>query len=858
MSLAAALQADGARPASFLPSVKCSSCGDEIEIVSMASHICGKQQQSPKSHAAHMSNPFTLRQANAQPSQHQPTAPSPLGQTTGSSQQQQSRGRAPTLNANQQTFSPKPMRPPPPKINAEAANQPFLGPRPSRSESPVSPALSSRSGVSQGKPYMPPFARGAVSPGPRLWDPRPPSPEISSNLDCAFPPFPMTGTRSASSSNSTSRPGTSHGRKTPTIGERAPSRGSNRRPSRLDDREPFNLEPRSPGMVGGENVLKKMDTLTSGPFDGKRRKPSQPEILKIDDLLAQRDTAEEKTKMLDEMPPRPATSASTHSTHSRGASEKKVPPVRPLRPDEHEALSPTFLDHFSSEPVPDPLSQFSPTRAPAQAGGEDRSNTYPIQQRNESGSRERRPSEPAIYSNRERRPTITKMPTAPPNLYPPRSESRNGTRMDFRLHGAPPVPKPVEQHRQESSHSPSESASSTMSSVGQSAGSIGPSPASSAASSVDAFSPLSRDSSGYGEEKILPLIPVALKPSQKPGERAAEKPTSPPRNFARPNPARQEPPVLDQPLPKPNLQLARPMDSPTDPTIPDRDQTMQRQRRPSEPSLNDQSAGRPAHPGILRTQTAPMSPTNDRTFGLSPAMHFSPDEYDPYKQPAQSIQPRPRSKSSASQASGATSPQKMVRPPVPIITTPTPPPIPKSAPRGLYPRRKGTVSKPPCRGCGKIIEGKSVKAADGRLTGRWHKACFTCRSCHEPFATADFYVIENHPYCEQHYHENNGSLCHGCHRGIEGQYLETSGSATAAGYERKYHPRCFTCHDCREILSDDYFEIMGKVYCERHALAAMRGQTRVAGTPAGPLSSLNPAMNGQLRAERRTTRLMMM
>ena len=161
-------------------------------------------------------------------------------------------------------------------------------------------------------------------------------------------------------------------------------------------------------------------------------------------------------------------------------------------------------------------------------------------------------------------------------------------------------------------------------------------------------------------------------------------------------------------------------------------------------------------------------------------------------------------------------------------------------------------ARPSCRGCGKIIEGKSVKAADGRLTGRWHKACFTCRTCEQPFTTADFYVHANHPYCEQHYHEKNGSLCHGCHRGIEGQYLETTSSSSTGSDEKKYHPRCFTCHDCRMVLADDYFEINAKVYCERHALAAMRGQARVAGP------GLNAPDRRALTAERRTTKLMMM
>lgn len=177
-------------------------------------------------------------------------------------------------------------------------------------------------------------------------------------------------------------------------------------------------------------------------------------------------------------------------------------------------------------------------------------------------------------------------------------------------------------------------------------------------------------------------------------------------------------------------------------------------------------------------------------------------------------------------------------------------PPPSRAPR-QPPPNKGS-----CRGCGDLIFGKSVSSADGRLTGRYHKSCFVCETCKEPFQTADFYVIRNQPYCAQHYHELNDSLCTQCNHGIEGQYLETE-------VKQKYHPTCFTCQvslgilpiaffidandciqDCQRPLRDDYFEMNGKTYCEQHAFrAAQRTQF------LGP---------GRRHPERRTTRLMMM
>ena len=173
-----------------------------------------------------------------------------------------------------------------------------------------------------------------------------------------------------------------------------------------------------------------------------------------------------------------------------------------------------------------------------------------------------------------------------------------------------------------------------------------------------------------------------------------------------------------------------------------------------------------------------------------------------------------------------------------LRVTPVPTPYsryPESAAR----RRPPPVHKGNCRGCGDLIYGKSVSSADGRLTGRYHKQCFVCQTCQKPFQTADFYVMNNQPYCARHYHELNDSLCTNCDRGIEGQYLETE-------LKQKFHPHCFSCQECHIILRDDYYEFSGRTLCEQHAFGAARTSTP---------SSLGP---GRRFPERRTTRLMMM
>lgn len=136
------------------------------------------------------------------------------------------------------------------------------------------------------------------------------------------------------------------------------------------------------------------------------------------------------------------------------------------------------------------------------------------------------------------------------------------------------------------------------------------------------------------------------------------------------------------------------------------------------------------------------------------------------------------------------------RVPPPLSKSPSPPAPPSrhGTPVSHAPSRHGTpvghkrnpTSKGPCRGCGEQIVGKSVSSADGRLTGRYHKACFVCQTCHLPFQSAEFYVLDNLPFCHHHYHELNRSLCGVCNRGIEGPCLETV-------QRERFHPGCFTC-----------------------------------------------------------------
>ncbi|QRW14405.1 paxillin [Ceratobasidium sp. AG-Ba] len=149
---------------------------------------------------------------------------------------------------------------------------------------------------------------------------------------------------------------------------------------------------------------------------------------------------------------------------------------------------------------------------------------------------------------------------------------------------------------------------------------------------------------------------------------------------------------------------------------------------------------------------------------------------------------------------------------------------------------------PKCRQCGLSIETQAIYASDGQLKGKYHKECFNCYSCHQPFPDGSFYVHQERPYCKYHYHEANNSLCAApsCREPIEGP-CAISHNGT------RYHPEHFSCEyedmdgKCNALLTE-YWEVKGERMCERHARSTeMRSPSRAAGG------------SSELRAKKRQT-----
>jgi len=125
---------------------------------------------------------------------------------------------------------------------------------------------------------------------------------------------------------------------------------------------------------------------------------------------------------------------------------------------------------------------------------------------------------------------------------------------------------------------------------------------------------------------------------------------------------------------------------------------------------------------------------------------------------------------------------------------------------------------PKCKKCNQPIKGETVTA----LGGKYHRDCFTCIKCDKKFTNKSFYVFDGQPVCRYHFHMMNNTICKFCNEPVEGQCIDV--------VEGRFHPDCFRCCECHELLSTVYYNVQGKIYCEndtfrQHKDTLMRKRT---------------------------------
>lgn len=123
----------------------------------------------------------------------------------------------------------------------------------------------------------------------------------------------------------------------------------------------------------------------------------------------------------------------------------------------------------------------------------------------------------------------------------------------------------------------------------------------------------------------------------------------------------------------------------------------------------------------------------------------------------------------------------------------------------------------PCRTCGEDVHDRRIYSKKANeLSGQWHRQCFRCLDCDIKFNKATpCYILDDKPYCQQHYHEENGSICQVCRGFIEGECLENDRT-------ERFHVHCLTCFLCSTQISGDYFIYNSELpLCGDHDLEAI-------------------------------------
>ena len=664
---------------------------------------------------------------------------------------------------------------------------------------------------------------------------RSPSPDLPLSQECAFPVFPAS--RSTTPTTPKKPPGRSH------------ADGQAVRP------------PMGERLNQGNNVIKRMNSIAPGPFtvkdssaNGVGEKATLHKRTATTSSVASTSRASSPSSIKSRTR-RPSTSGS--DAIRKGSFSNSRPR---LEEPTSSGLIPSIPQRIDDVPIPAPLSiagvrlPFSePTKAEEMQNREfGEAPTAPLPRRPQNSvSHFRQPSVSAanrplheIGSAKSHRPTQSRGISPPttntdvnPNFHAPRSASATGFRNERKLDDVPPVPG-IASVGDGASNMP-RSASAMESRTGSRPFDVPPLPNQGQVGGLE----------GHGIVSHAPTESVSSDGSGRSNgsnTQTTSSRSSPPMSTSSYGSTRKQSDGGNDQFPSFGSVATAPITS-TDAQL--------RPRRGPAKSFSRPTYANPVEP---REPESPMDP--DMQAGRLPPIVTNSDKFPP-----PSARPVPFSQSAITPPHRDTPnfpspPQYSQSATTPsfrdISNFPTPPrsphPLPLQPPPRSPARRPTVASKGNCRGCGETIIGKSVSSADGRLTGRYHKQCFVCKTCKQPFQTSDFYVLGNHPYCGRHYHELNRSLCTNCDRGIEGQYVETD-------MKHKFHPHCFNCrvssycalqHDdrmltrifqeCHLILRDDYFEVNGKILCEQHAFRS---------------DFLGP---GRRFPEKRSTRLMMM
>jgi len=100
-----------------------------------------------------------------------------------------------------------------------------------------------------------------------------------------------------------------------------------------------------------------------------------------------------------------------------------------------------------------------------------------------------------------------------------------------------------------------------------------------------------------------------------------------------------------------------------------------------------------------------------------------------------------------------------------------------------------------CPQCGEgFLQDEQIVNCAGEA---WHRMCFVCAQCFQPFKDGVFYEYEGRKYCEGDFNVLFAPCCAKCKSFIVGRVIKAMNVS--------WHPDCFRCESCSGPLADEGF-----------------------------------------------------
>jgi len=109
-----------------------------------------------------------------------------------------------------------------------------------------------------------------------------------------------------------------------------------------------------------------------------------------------------------------------------------------------------------------------------------------------------------------------------------------------------------------------------------------------------------------------------------------------------------------------------------------------------------------------------------------------------------------------------------------------------------------------CAHCNEPI-GERALVAQGK---KWHAGHFVCTQCLKTLEGGSYLERDGRAYCENCFHNTFNPRCAGCGQVITGEVTNALG--------QQWHPSHFVCHTCQKPFTGNFYEYVGKPYCETH------------------------------------------